>query len=134
LPRRRKRPAGQHGQPPVLVTCTDPYHYDEPGYAERGYHLVGEIRDAPRRRGGLAWSGHAPEQGPLRTSGITLVWGASPGLPVKRYRRDDGQPTYRFRCRCGLDKEKSEPELAAIAAAWAREFPGRPAEIDMRRL
>lgn len=133
MPRhRRKRPAPPAA--PVLIVCRDSFHQDEPGYTGRGYHLVGEIRHAPERPGGLAWTGHAPERGPLRTSGITLVWGASPGLPVKRYRRDDGQPTYRFWCSCGLDKQRSESELAAIVARWGRQFPGRPAEIEMSRL
>lgn len=133
MPRhRRKRSAPPATQ--VLVTCHDSYHHDEDGYPERGYHLVGEIRHDPGQPGGLAWTGHVPEQGRLRTSGITLMWGASPTLPVKRYRRDDGQPTYRFRCSCGLDKQRSEPELAAIVTAWVREFPGRPVEIDMCRL
>jgi hypothetical protein len=133
MSRRPKRPASP-APPAVLIVCTDAHHRDEPGFAERGYHLVGEIRHAPERQGGLAWSGHAPEQGALRTSGITLLWGVSRGVPVKRYRRDDGQPTYRVRCRCGLDVERSEPDLAEIVTAWGREFPGRPVEVDVCRL
>lgn len=136
MPRHRKpKPPAQPAA--GLVICTEAFHHGEEGYVGRGHHLVGEIRHIPDADGPgrLEWTGHGPESGPLRTPGITIAADLRHGSPpIKRYRHGDAPPPWRFRCSCGLDRQKSEADLAVIAAAWMREFPGRPVEYDMRRL
>jgi hypothetical protein len=135
MPRHRKKHAPAADLAPVLVVCRDPHHHDEDGYAERGYHLVGELRHAPDSPGGMEWSGPGPEKGPFRRSGIAIAAGPVPGAPpFKRHVGDDGQVAWRFRCSCPRDAQRSEADLAAIIAAWMREFPGRLCEIDLCRL
>jgi hypothetical protein len=140
MPRHRKPkdPGPLALSPVALVICTRTFHHDEPGYAELGYHLVGEIRAIPGEDGGqgrLHWTGRGPESGPLRTPMIKIEAELAPGTPpVKRYRNGEGPPPWRLRCSCGYDRQPTEARLAGIVAAWAREFPGRPAEIDLRRL
>ena len=137
MPRHRKRkpPADPA---PVLVVCRDPYHHDEGGYAERGHHVVGELRSLPAtsdRPWPLEWTGHGPEPGPLRTPGITIAADLPPGTPpIKRYRHGDGPAPWRIRCSCGLDRQPTEARLAAIIAAWVKAFPCERCLIDMCRL
>ena len=136
MPRHRKK-RGTSAQTVALVTCVEAYHHDEPGYAERGYHIAGEVRvarspDGPPR---LEWTGHAAERGPLRTPAVTIAADLAPGAPpVKRYRHGDAPPPWRVACTCGLDRQKPEADVIEIIAALLRKRPGRAAELPMRRL
>lgn len=131
--------ARNHRTPGVIrFTCTDRYHHDEPGYADRGHHHYGTLRPVCQdgALAGLAWSGPRPEpRDSIATSGLTLAWpGIAPALPVKARRRDDGTAVWRFRCSCGRNPERSEADLARIVSAYAAAFPGRRVEIDIVRL
>jgi hypothetical protein len=128
-----------HRKPGVIrFICTDAYHHDEPGYADRGHHHYGTLRPVypDGVLAGVAWSGpRAEPRDSVATSGIMLAWpGVAPPLPQKSRRRDDGTAVWRFRCSCGRNPEPPEAELAAIAARHAEAFPGRRIEIDIVRL
>jgi hypothetical protein len=121
------------------VVCRDSYHHDEDGYAERGFHLVGESVLVPNPGGDgkyhLEWTGHRPENGPVRVSGMTVPANRPSGFPpVKSWVGNDGVSVWRFRCSCGDDRQRSEPDIMAIISALLREFPGKPCEIPMERL
>ncbi|HZR53644.1 MAG TPA: hypothetical protein VFB06_29570 [Streptosporangiaceae bacterium] len=134
---RHRRPKSQPEPAPALVICLDTFHRDEPGYAKRGYHLVGELRPVPGGNGSgrLAWTGPVPERGPVRTPGMTIAANLAPDAPpVKHYRHGDAPPPWRFRCSCGLDKQSAEATLAAFITAWARKYPGRRCLIPLQRL
>jgi hypothetical protein len=136
--RRRKRPPQDTSPAPVVIICRDAYHHDEDGYGQRGYHLVGELRQVPPadgRPGRLEWTGHRPEPGPLRTPGLVIAADLPAGTPpLKRYRSGEGPAPWRILCSCGLDKQPTEARLAGVVSAWAKAFPGRPVEIDLCRL
>jgi len=134
---RHRRPKPQAEPAAVLVICLDIYHRGEQGHAERGYHLVGELRPVPDGNGSgrLAWTGPAPERGPVRTSQMTIAADLAPDAPpVKHYRHGDAPPPWRLICSCGLDKQPTEAELAARVTEWAREHPGQPCLIPLQRL
>jgi hypothetical protein len=136
--RRRKRPPQDTSPAPVVIICRDAYHHDEDGYGQRGYHLVGELRQVPPadgRPGRLEWNGHRPESGPLRTPGLVIAADLPASTPpVKRYRTGDGPAPWRIRCICGLDKQPTEAHLAEIIGRWAQAFPGEQCQIPMDRL
>jgi hypothetical protein len=119
--------------------CDDSFHHHEDGYAERGYHLVGELVLVPNPGADgkyhLEWTGHNPERGPVRVSGMAVPANRPSGFPpVKSWRRNDGVPVWRFRCSCGDDRQRREPDLTTIIAQWQQEFPGTPCQMLMSRL
>jgi hypothetical protein len=133
IPRPRRSPGA-----PVLVVCTDLHHHDEPAYARYGHHLVGgiSISTGPDGTGRLHWRGPRPEsRDTARTSGILLSWpGIAPALPVKQFRRPDGEQVWRFGCTCGRNPEMPEPELAAIVRRHMEQKPGERLVIPLARL
>lgn len=134
---RHRRPKPPPKPAPALVICFDAYHHDDRGYAERGYHLVGEVRPVPDGNGSgrLAWTGPVPERGPARTPSMTIAADLAPDAPpVKHYRHGDDPPPWRLRCSCGLDKQPTEAELTAYMSNWARERPGQPCLIALQWL
>lgn len=135
MPRHRKR----RPDPVALVVCRDGYHRDGAGYAEHGFHLVGTLVRVPGRgadgRSHLEWTGHAPERGPLRVSGLVVPAEKPSGYPpVKSWVGNGGIHRWRFRCLCGEDRQGPETDVTAFIGAWMREFPGRPCEIPLSGL
>lgn len=122
----------------IWFICTDSRHRGEPAYDRDGHRVVGTlgISRGGESDGRLTWRGpRAESPDTVSTSGITLSWaGIAPPLPLKQRRRDDGTPVWRFRCTCGRNSERSEPDLAAIVQRHAEMLPGRRAEIDIVRL
>jgi hypothetical protein len=128
-----------HRKPGVVrFICTDAYHHDEPGYADRRHHHYGTLRPVYQDDvlTELAWNGpRAEPRDSIATSGVMLAWpGIAPALPVKARRRNDGTAVWRFRCSCGRNPERSEAAIAGIVSAYAAAFPGRRVEIDITRL
>jgi hypothetical protein len=62
--RRHDRSLQDTSQPPALIICRDTYRHDEDGCGQRGYHLVGRLRQVPPADdppGPREWAGHRPE-------------------------------------------------------------------------
>jgi hypothetical protein len=85
-----------HRTPGIIwVICTDSYHHDSPGFAERGFHYLRTLKLLPRPGGPLP--------------GFTIVpRNNAREKPVKDFRRFDGLWVFRFECPCGLDHHREE--------------------------
>lgn len=125
MSRNRRRPGV------IRITCTDPFHRDEPGFAEQGHRHVGTLRPV---QGGYAWHARpGMPADPAPAGGNSVDWGRQLG-PLKNYRAGDMTEVWRIRCTCGRDVQRGIPEIAAIAARLMAARPGRRAEIDLVRL
>ncbi len=130
---RRRRPKGPAQITVALVVCRDAYHRDEEGFAERGFHVAGELLADPAT-GRRTWTGPGHERGAILVPGMVLVNVLPAGTPpLKRY-RTGGAAVWRIRCACGDDRQVAEARITAIMTAWAKRFPGAPCEIPMERL
>lgn len=130
---RHRRPKGPAQVTVAQVVCRDAYHRDEDGFAERGFHVAGELLADPVT-GRRTWTGPGHERGAILVPGMVLLNVLRPGTPpLKRY-QTGGAAVWRIRCECGDDRQRSEADLDSFIDAWAREFPGRPCEIPLERL